>query len=83
MVSEMVQAYILVKVEAGKDEETFSEIAKLSNVSKANSTYGIYDLIIAVEFSKIEELDEFVFNKVRKISGVKETATIIISKTII
>ena len=83
MVSEMIQAYILVKVEAGKDEETFSEIAKLSNVSKANSTYGIYDLIIAVEFSKIEELDEFVFNKVRKIPGVKETATIIISKTII
>jgi len=79
----MVQAYILVKVEAGKDEETFSEIAKLSNVSKANSTYGIYDLIIAVEFSKIEELDEFVFNKVRKIPGVKETATMIIWKTII
>ncbi len=79
----MVQAYILVKVEAGKDEETFAEIAKLSNISKANSTYGIYDLVISVKFLKIEELDDFVFNKVRKIPGVKETATIIISKVII
>jgi Lrp/AsnC family transcriptional regulator for asnA, asnC and gidA len=79
----MVEAYILVKVEAGRDEETFEKIGKLSNIKKANATYGMYDMVIDIELSEIEELDNFVFNKVRKIPGVKETATIIISKSII
>ncbi len=79
----MVQAYILIKVEAGRDAEVHKEIAQLSNIEKVNATYGIYDLIIEVELSKIEELDVFVFNKLRKVPGVKETATLIISKVIV
>ncbi len=79
----MVRAYILVKVEAGRDEEVHTEITKLPNIRHANACYGIYDLIIDVELPKIEELDAWVFQKMRKIPGVKETATIIISKVIV
>jgi len=79
----LVLAYILAKIEAGKDKEVFYEIKKLKGVRRASATYGIYDLIIEVESKNIEDLDEFVFDKLRKMSGVKETVTVIASKTIV
>ena len=73
----MVTAYVLAKVEAGKDKEVLSETQRSTGVMEATSTYGVYDLHIKVEFKTIEELDEFIFNKIRRIAGVKETITLI------
>jgi len=76
-----VLAYILAKVQAGKDREVFEEIRKLGGVKKASMTYGIYDLHIEAQFDTVEELDAFVFEKVRRIPGVTETVTMIASRT--
>ncbi len=76
-------AYILAKVEAGKDRDVIYEIKKLREIKKAHATYGTYDLVLEVEFKAIEELDEFVFDKIRKMPGVKETVTVIASKTLV
>ena len=73
----MVTAYVLAKVEAGKDKEVLSETQGSTGVIEATPTYGVYDLHIKVEFKTIEELDEFIFNKIRRIPGVKETITLI------
>lgn len=75
-------AFILVKIEAGRDEDVFKKIKELAKISKANATYGIFDLHIEGEFKTPDELDVFVFNKLRRIPGVKETVTMIASKTI-
>ncbi len=75
-------AYILAKIEAGRDKEIFSQIKKLTGVKRAYATYGMYDLLIEVEFDDVESLDSFVFDKVRKISGVRETVTMICSEII-
>ena len=76
----MVVAYVLAKIEAGKDDEVLSETKKLVGVREAAPTYGVYDLHIEVEFDTIEELDEFIFNKIRRIPGVKETVSLIAFK---
>jgi len=77
----LVSAYVLAKVEAGKDREVLKEIKKIDGVKKASATYGTYDLCIEVSFESIEELDEFVFDELRKISQIKETVTAICSET--
>lgn len=79
----MVLAYVLAKIEAGKDREVFDEVKKLEEVKRASATYGIYDLLMEIEFKNIEDLDEFVFDKLRKMPGVKETVTVIASKTLV
>jgi len=79
----MVKAYIQVKIEAGRDTEVFAEIGKLPDIKRANATYGICDMIIEADLPTIEDLDEFIFNKVRRVPGVRETATVIIAKAII
>jgi DNA-binding Lrp family transcriptional regulator len=78
-----VLAYILAKVEAGKDRDVVYEIKKLKDVKSIHATYGTYDLIIEVEFKDVNGLDEFVFDKVRKMPGVKATVTVIASKTLV
>ena len=76
----MITAYVLAKVEAGKDDEVLSEARKLVGVKEATPTYGVYDLHIKVALDTIEELDEFIFSKIRRIPGVKETVTLIAFK---
>lgn len=76
----MIVAYVLAKIEAGKDDEVLSETQKLAGVKEATPTYGVYDLHIEVEFGTIEELDAFIFNKIRRILGVKETVSLIAFK---
>ncbi len=47
-----VSAYILVKLETGKEGEIFTEIKKLNHIIEASSTYETYDLLIKVQFEK-------------------------------
>jgi len=77
----LVSAYVLAKVEAGKDREVLQEIKTINGVKKVSATYGTYDLCIEVSFETIEELDAFVFDKLRKIPKVRETVTAICSET--
>ena len=79
----MVTVYIMVKVTAGKDEEVFRKIRKLEQIKEASVTYGAYDLILRVEFQRIEEVDEFVFDVLRRIPDVSETVSIIVAKKIV
>lgn len=78
----LVSAYVLAKLEAGKEKEVIKQVNMVSGVQKACATYGTHDLVIEVTFESIDELDEFVFSKLRKIPQVKETITIICSETI-
>jgi len=73
-------AFILAKIESGKDREALSKIKRLKGTKRAYPTYGPYDMIVEVEFENSRNLDSFVFDKIRKIEGVKETATLICSE---
>lgn len=79
----MVSAYIMAKLEAGKDKGVFAEIKKLREIEEASATYGAYDLLIKVEFKTVEELDRFIFDVVRRIPGVTETVTMVVAQTMI
>jgi len=83
VVGDLVSAYVMVKLEAGREEEVFAEVEKLREIKEASATYGAYDLLIKVKFEKIEELDRFIFDVVRRIPGVRETVTMIAAKTIV
>jgi DNA-binding Lrp family transcriptional regulator len=67
----------LAKVESGKDDEVLKEVKKAGGVQQATPTYGEYDLHVDVTFKTKEELDKFIFDKIRRIEGVRETLTLI------
>lgn len=76
----MIVAYILAKVEAGKDKEVLSEVRLISGVKQATPTYGVYDLHVEVSFAEMEELDKFIFERIRTVPGIKETVTLVAFK---
>ena len=76
----MIVAYVLAKVEAGKDKEALQEIKKISGVKQVASVYGIYDLHVEVSFDTMEQLDKFIFEEIRKVLGIKETVTLVVPR---
>jgi DNA-binding Lrp family transcriptional regulator len=78
----MIFAYVLGKVEPGAETNVLNAIKNLKEMKKASLTYGTYDLCIEAQFKTMEELDNFVINILRKINGIKETVTLIASKTV-
>jgi DNA-binding Lrp family transcriptional regulator len=78
----LTTAYVLAKVEAGKDKEVLKEVKKMPGVKQATPTYGVYDLHVEAAFDTMEELDRFIFEAIRKVPGIKETVTLIAFKGI-
>jgi len=73
----------MMKMQVGMDEQVITEIKKLEQVEEANATYGSFDLVIKVKFKTIEDLDRFIFEKLRRIKGVNETSSMIVAKQVI
>ncbi len=78
----MVSAYIMMKMQVGMDDDVIAELRDMKQIQGADATYGAYDLVIKVNFKTIEELDRFIFEKVRRIKGVTETSSMIVAKKI-
>jgi DNA-binding Lrp family transcriptional regulator len=73
----------MAKLEAGKENETFSKIKGTKEIEEAIVTYGIFDLLIKTSFEKIEDLDSFVFDVLRRIDGITDTVTMISVRRVI
>jgi len=80
VLADLTVAYILAKVEAGKDQDVLSEVKKRLGVTGATPTYGVYDLHVEVSFDTMDDLDKFIFDEIRRIPGIKETVTLIAFK---
>lgn len=73
----MITSYTLARILPAKDEEIYRIVKTYSEVKEVILTYGEYDLIIKVEINSLEELDHFIFNKLRTTDGVEATTTLI------
>ncbi len=73
----------MAKLDTGKEKETVSKLRQIKEIKEVIITYGVFDLIIKVDFQTSKELDEFVFNVVRQFPGVKETTTMLVVKNAI
>jgi len=73
----LIHAFVLAKVESGKDGEVLKEVKEMAGVEHATPTYGEYDLHVDVAFKTKEELDGFIFDRMRRLEGVKEILVLI------
>ncbi len=73
----MITSYTLARILPAKDEEIYRIVKTYPEVKEVILTYGEYDLIIKVEINSLEELDQFIFNKLRTTDGIEATTTLI------
>jgi len=79
-----LRAYVLVKVDVGRDREVFAEIQNLQRIYRVKdvaSVFGIYDLVVKVEAEAHKDLEAVVFDALRQIPGVRETVTLVVVKS--
>ena len=70
-------AYILLNVNPGMLEKVKEGLSKIEKVREVHPVYGIYDLIVKIEFESMDELKNQILNNRVIIEGVKNSMTMI------
>lgn len=73
----MITSYTLARVLPAKDKDAYNEVKTFDEVKEVILTYGEYDLIIKIESDSLEDLDHFIFNKLRATEGIIATTTLL------
>jgi DNA-binding Lrp family transcriptional regulator len=73
----MVTTYTLARILPTRDKDVYDRLKKFHQIKEVIITYGEYDLIIKIEVKDLDELDQFIFNKIRVIEGISSTTTLI------
>jgi anthranilate phosphoribosyltransferase len=76
----MVTCYTLARVQPAMTAKVYRAVKEFQEVKEAIITYGEYDLILKIEKETIEDLDNFIFNKLRSTEGMSATTTLIAAK---
>ncbi len=74
----MVCAYVLIKTEAGMQNDALAKISKTKGVAKANTITGPYDIVAFVEGEDLGSLKKTVVSKIQNLNMVKDTMTCIV-----
>ncbi len=73
----MPQAFVLINVESGTEEEVILELKKIEGIVEAYYSYGVYDIIAKVRSDTMEKLKDMVTHRIRALSRVRSTLTLI------
>jgi len=73
-----MKAYLLIETRPGTSEDVVKAVKKrFQNVLHADSVYGRHDVIVVVEASDLETLNEFVYKVIEKDPNIVHTETAI------
>jgi len=72
----MPTAYVLINCELGSEEFVISELKSIEGVVEVHGTFGAYDILAKITSDQVEKLRETITWKVRKISKIRSTLTL-------
>ena len=77
----MVTALVMINVNAGDTARVAAEISELPGISEVYSVAGNYDIIAVMRVPNNESVEDLVSNRIRKVTGVARTETLIAFRT--
>jgi len=76
----MPRAFVLINVESGTEEEVVKELRAIESVEESYLSYGVYDIIAKIKAENMDKLKDLVTRKIRNLSGVRSTLTLILTE---
>jgi DNA-binding Lrp family transcriptional regulator len=73
----MATAFILLNAELGKGQHVEASLEAIDEVKEVFFIYGVYDYITKVETKTMSEIKEVIASKIRQISFIRSTLTLI------
>ena len=74
----MPSAFVLLNTELGSEDSIVRDLKGLEGVREVFQVYGVYDIIAKVESDTMDKVKEIITWKLRKLTGVKSTLTMIV-----
>ncbi|HET8857803.1 MAG TPA: Lrp/AsnC ligand binding domain-containing protein [Nitrososphaeraceae archaeon] len=74
----MPSAFVLLNTELGSEDAIVRDLKNLEGVREVFQVYGVYDIIAKVESDTMDKVKETITWKLRKLTGVKSTLTMIV-----
>ena len=75
-------AYVLLNSDLGSDESIINEVKQILTEEdvkyEVQGVYGVYDIVLKLTSNDAEKLRAIITNKVRKISKVQSTLTMMV-----
>ncbi|MFA5312700.1 MAG: Lrp/AsnC ligand binding domain-containing protein [Methanomassiliicoccales archaeon] len=75
----MQSAIVIINADIGKEASVHDSLGALKEVDFAYVVYGVYDIVAKVTSPDMDTLENLIYEKIRKIDGVRTTLTLIIS----
>ena len=76
-----VSAYVLATLNPGTEKNMLEKVSHFNEVTRVSMMYGEYDAIIKVCTENLEDLNQFLTDKLRVLPDIFQTATLIVAKT--
>jgi DNA-binding Lrp family transcriptional regulator len=76
----MPRAFVLINVESGSEEEAIKYLRAINGVTESFTSYGVYDIIAKVQANTMDELKDLITLKIRNLSKVRSTLTLILAE---
>ena len=76
MNDKLATAYVLINCDLGSEESVISELKSIEGVAEVHGIFGAYDILAKVESTQVETLRETITWKIRKISKIRSTLTL-------
>ena len=76
----MNEAFILLNVDYKKQKNVIEEAKKIPLVKAVNPVYGMYDVIIILESSNMQDIKTAIDTDIQKIDGINNLTSLIAVK---
>ena len=70
-------AWVLIEVEPVLEREVYRQLLELENITETHIVFGPKDIVVKIEFLSEREMTETLIGKMRMVSGIKDTTTMI------
>jgi DNA-binding Lrp family transcriptional regulator len=72
----MAKAYVMINCDLGSEKEVITSLKKIAGIKEAHGTLGIYDIVIQIESTSEQNIQEIVTKVIRKMPKIQSTVTL-------
>ncbi|MBA0908071.1 MAG: Lrp/AsnC ligand binding domain-containing protein [Nitrosarchaeum sp.] len=72
----MEQVYMLISSEIGEEYSLYLQLKEIPEIKDCTVTFGNYDIVAKFETNTVQEMNDLISYKVRKLEKVRSTITL-------
>ncbi|EPA06376.1 Lrp/AsnC ligand binding domain-containing protein [Candidatus Nitrosarchaeum limnium] len=72
----MEKAYMLISCDVGEEHYVYSKLQEIPEIKDCIITYGSYDIVAKFETNTLDEMNQAILSKIRRLEKIRSTITL-------